>query len=140
MKDIMTLIRQRKEFYLTVLVLTLLLTIVGAFYNLSLGNNALADKLNITSEDQLESILTENAEIYTAGMSSERLMDGFMDNNIYMGFWGLTLVILVVMIFGYFNMSDKRTKEFLETLPVKKIALELYNYVALIGILLFNII
>ncbi len=140
MKDIMTLIRQRKEFYLTVLVLTLLLTIVGAFYNLSLGNNALADKLNITSEDQLESILTENAIIYTAGMSSERLMDGFMDNNIYMGFWGLTLVILVVMIFGYFNMSDKRTKEFLETLPVKKIALELYNYVALMGILLFNII
>ena len=47
MKDIMTLIRQRKEFYLTVLVLTLLLTIVGAFYNLSLGSKALADKLNI---------------------------------------------------------------------------------------------
>ena len=49
-------------------------------------------------------------------------------------------MILVVMIFSYFNMSDKGTKEFLETLPVKRVALELYNYVALVGILVLNII
>ena len=57
-----------------------------------------------------------------------------------MGFVGLNFVILVVMIFSYFNMSDKGTKEFLETLPVKRVALELYNYMALMGILVLNII
>ncbi len=140
MKDIMILIRQRKEFYLTVLVLTLLLTIVGAFYNLSVGNEGLADRLNIATEEQMTSALTENADFYTTGMSSEDLMNGFMNNWTYMGFVGLNFVILVVMIFSYFNMSDKDTKEFMETLPVKKVALEVYNYVALIGILVINII
>ncbi|MBQ7832582.1 MAG: hypothetical protein IJ336_03275 [Lachnospiraceae bacterium] len=140
MKDIITLIRQRKDFYLTVLVLTLLLTIVGAFYNLSVGNEDLNVKLNIDSGEQMLNILTENTNFYMTGMSSEALMNGFMDNWTYMGFVGLNFVILVVIIFSYFNMRDKGTKEFLETLPVKKFALELYNYVALVGILLINII
>ncbi len=140
MKDIMILIRNRKEFYLTVLVLTLLLTIVGAFYNLSVGNDGLEDRLNITSEEQMANVLAENTNFYTNGMSSEGLMNGFMNNWTYMGFVGLIFVILVVMIFSYFNMSDKGTKEFLETLPVKRGALELYNYVALMGILVLNII
>ena len=140
MKDIMTLIRQRKEFYLTVLVLTLLLTVVGTFYNLSVGNEGLAERLNIASEEQMVSALEQDAGFYTNGMSSKDLMNGFMNNWTYMGFVGLNFVILVVMIFSYFNMSDKETKEFLETLPVKKIALEFYNYVALMGILVINII
>lgn len=140
MKDIMILIRNRKEFYLTVLVLTLLLTIVGAFYNLSVGNDGLEDRLNITSEEQMANVLAENTAFYTTGMSSEGLMNGFMNNWTYMGFVGLIFVILVVMIFSFFNMSDKGTKEFLETLPVKRVALELYNYVALVGILVLNII
>lgn len=140
MKDIMTLIRQRKEFYLTVLILTLLLTVVGAFYNLSVGNEDLAERLNIATEEQLANVLAENADFYMAGMSSEGLMNGFMNNWTYMGFVGLIFVILVVMIFSYFNMSDKGTKEFLETLPVKRFALEIYNYVALMGILVLNIV
>ena len=140
MKDIMTLIRHRKEFYLTVLVLTLLLTIVGAFYNLSVGNEDLAERLNIATEEQMANVLAENADFYMAGMSSEGLMNGFMNNWTYMGFVGLIFVILVVLIFSYFNMSDKGTKEFLETLPVKRIALEVYNYVALMGIMVINII
>ena len=140
MKDIMILIRNRKEFYLTVLILTLLLTIVGAFYNLSVGNDGLEDRLNITSEEQMANVLTENTAFYTTGMSSEGLMKGFMDNWTYMGFVGLNFVILAVMIFSFFNMSDKGTKEFLEILPVKRVALELYNYVALMGILVLNII
>ena len=140
MKDIMTLIRNRKEFYLTVLVLTLLLTIVGAFYNLSVGNDGLEDRLNITSEEQMTNALAENTVFYTTGMSSEGLMNGFMNNWTYMGFVGLIFVILVVMIFSYFNMSDKGTKEFLETLPVKRVALEVYNYVALLGILVLDIV
>ncbi len=140
MKDIMILIRNRKEFYLTVLVLTLLLTIVGAFYNLSVGNDGLAERLNITSEEQMANVLTENTNFYTNGMNSEGLMKGFMDNWTYMGFVGLNFVILAVMIFSFFNMSDKGTKEFLEILPVKRVALELYNYVALMGILVLNII
>lgn len=140
MKDIITLIRNRKEFYLTVLILTLLLTIVGAFYNLSVGNDGLEDRLNITSEEQMANVLAENTAFYTTGMSSEGLMNGFMNNWTYMGFVGLIFVILVVMIFSFFNMSDKGTKEFLETLPVKRVALELYNYVALVGILVLNII
>ena len=65
MKDIMTLIRQRKEFYLTVLVLTLLLTVVGAFYNLSVGNEGLAERLNIASEEQMVSALEQDAGFYT---------------------------------------------------------------------------
>lgn len=140
MKDIMTLIRHRKEFYLTVLVLTLLLTIVGAFYNLSVGNEDLAERLNIATEEQMANVLAENADFYMAGMSSEGLMNGFMNNWTYMGFVGLIFVILVVLIFSYFNMSDKGTKEFLETLPVKRIALEVYNYVALMGIMVLNIV
>lgn len=140
MKDIMTLIRHRKEFYLTVLVLTLLLTIVGAFYNLSVGNEDLAERLNIATEEQMANVLAENADFYMAGMSSEGLMNGFMNNWTYMGFVGLIFVILVVLIFSYFNMSDKGTKEFLETLPVKRVALEIYNYVALMGILVLNIV
>lgn len=140
MKDIITLIRHRKEFYLTVLVLTLLLTVVGAFYNLSVGNDGLSERLNIASEEQMVSALAENASFYTTGMSSQVLMNGFMNNWIYMGFVGLIFVILVVMIFSYFNMSDKGTKEFMETLPVKRVALELYNYVALMGILVLNIL
>ncbi len=140
MKDIMTLIRHRKEFYLTVLVLTLLLTIVGTFYNLSVGNDGLEDRLNITSEEQMANVLAENTNFYTNGMNSEGLMNGFMNNWTYMGFVGLNFVILAVMIFSYFNMSDKGTKEFLETLPVKRIALEVYNYVALMGIMVINII
>lgn len=140
MKDIMTLIRHRKEFYLTVLVLTLLLTIVGTFYNLSVGNEDLAERLNIATEEQMANVLAENTNFYTNGMSSEGLMNGFMNNWTYMGFVGLIFVILVVLIFSYFNMSDKGTKEFLETLPVKRIALEVYNYVALMGIMVINII
>ena len=140
MKDIITLIRHRKEFYLTVLVLTLLLTVVGAFYNLSVGSDGLSERLNIASEEQMVSALAENASFYTTGMSSQVLMNGFMNNWIYMGFVGLIFVILVVMIFSYFNMSDKGTKEFMETLPVKRVALELYNYVALMGILVLNIL
>ncbi len=140
MKDIMILIRNRKEFYLTVLVLTLLLTIVGAFYNLSVGNEDLAERLNITTEEQMANTLAENVSFYAAGMNSEDLMNGFMNNWTYMGFVGLNFVILVVMTFSYFNMSDRGTKEFLETLPVKKVALEVYNYVALMGILVLNII
>jgi len=80
MKDIMTLIRQRKEFYLTVLVLTLLLTVVGTFYNLSVGNEGLAERLNIASEEQMANVLTENTNFYTNGMNSEGLMNGFMNN------------------------------------------------------------
>ncbi len=140
MKDIMILIRQRKKFYLTVLVLTLLLTIVGAFYNLSVGNEGLAERLNITSEEQMASALEQDAGFYTNGMSSGSLMNGFMNNWTYMGFVGLNFVILAVMIFSYFNMSDKGTKEFMEALPVKRVALELYNYVALMGILVINIV
>lgn len=144
MKDIMTLIRNRKEFYLTVLVLTLLLTIVGAFYNLSVERNAMGvmpdAAIKIAMEEQVEMTLAENPDVFQTGMSSEGLMRGFMDNWTYMGFVGLIFVILVVMIFSYFNMSDKGTKEFLETLPVKRVALEVYNYVALVGILVLNII
>lgn len=140
MKDIMILIRNRKEFYLTILVLTLLLTIVGAFYNLSVGNEDLAERLNITTEEQMANTLAENVSFYAAGMNSEDLMNGFMNNWTYMGFVGLNFVILVVMTFSYFNMSDRGTKEFLETLPVKKVALEVYNYVALMGIMVINII
>ncbi len=140
MKDIMTLIGHRKEFYLTVLVLTLLLTAIGAFYNLSVGNDGLAERLNIATEEQMAGALAQDAGFYTNGMSSEGLMNGFMNNWTYMGFVGLVFVILVVMIFSYFNMSDKATKEFMETLPVKRVALELYNYVALMGILVLNII
>ena len=144
MKDIMTLIRNRKEFYLTVLVLTLLLTIVGAFYNLSVERNAMGvmpdAAIKIPMEEQVEMTLAENTDVFQSGMSSEGLMNGFMNNWTYMGFVGLIFVILVVMIFSYFNMSDKGTKEFLETLPVKRVALEIYNYVALMGILVLNII
>ena len=144
MKDIMTLIRNRKEFYLTVLVLTLLLTIVGAFYNLSVERNAMGvmpdAAIKIAMEEQVEMILAENPDVFQSGMNSEGLMNGFMNNWTYMGFVGLNFVILVVMIFSYFNMSDKGTKEFLEILPVKRVALELYNYVALVGILVLNII
>lgn len=144
MKDIMILIRNRKEFYLTVLVLTLLLTIVGAFYNLSVERNAMGvmpdAAIKIAMEEQVEMTLAENTDVFQSGMSSEGLMNGFMNNWTYMGFVGLNFVILAVMIFSYFNMSDKGTKEFLETLPVKRVALELYNYVALMGILVLNII
>lgn len=144
MKDIMTLIRNRKEFYLTVLILTLLLTIVGAFYNLSVERNAMGvmpdAAIKIAMEEQVEMTLAENTDVFQSGMSSEGLMKGFMDNWTYMGFVGLNFVILVVMIFSFFNMSDKGTKEFLETLPVKRVALEVYNYVALVGILVLNII
>lgn len=144
MKDIMILIRNRKEFYLTVLVLTLLLTIVGAFYNLSVERNAMGSMpdaaIKIAMEEQVEMTLAENTDVFQSGMSSEGLMNGFMNNWTYMGFVGLIFVILVVMIFSFFNMSDKGTKEFLETLPVKRVALEIYNYVALMGILVLNII
>ena len=144
MKDIMILIRNRKEFYLTVLVLTLLLTIVGAFYNLSVERNAMGvmpdAAIKIAMEEQVEMTLAENPDAFQSGMSSEGLMNGFMNNWTYMGFVGLNFVILVVMIFSYFNMSDKGTKEFMETLPVKRVALEIYNYVALVGILVINIV
>ena len=105
MKDIMTLIRNRKEFYLTVLILTLLLTIVGAFYNLSVGNGGLAEKLTSTSEEQMANVLAENTNFYTNGMSSQKLMNGFMDNWTYMGFVGLNFVILVVMIIIFTNYN-----------------------------------
>ena len=88
MKDIMTLIRNRKEFYLTVLVLTLLLTIVGAFYNLSVERNAMGvlpdAAIKIAMEEQVEMTLAENTDVFQSGMSSEGLMNGFMDNWTYM--------------------------------------------------------
>lgn len=142
MKDIVLLIKQRKEFYLTVLVLTLLMTFIGAFYNLSVETKALGFEagLDMVTGEQLESMLPERAGVFQSGLNSEALMRGFLNNYTYMGYVGAVLVIIVTIIFSYFDMSDKGTKEFLETLPVKRVALELYNYIATIGIFLFNVI
>lgn len=142
MKDIVLLIKQRKEFYLTVLVLTLLLSIAGAFYNLTVETKALGFEtgLDMVTEAQLERMLTERADVFRDGLNSEALMRGFLNNYNYMGYVGTVLVIIVTVIFSYFNMSDKGTREFMETLPVKRVALELYNYIATIGIFLFNVI
>lgn len=142
MKDMVLLIKQRKEFYLTVLVLTLLLTIIGAFYNLSVETKALGfeNGLDMVTETQLERMLTERTDVFRDGLNSEALMRGFQKNYTYMGYVGVVLVIIVTMIFSYFNMSDKGTREFMETLPVKRFALELHNYIATIGIFLSNVI
>lgn len=141
MKDIILLIRQRKEFYLTVLVITLLLTIVGAFYNISVGGKQIAElNVDLVTEAQLETMVAEQETLFTEGMSSEGLMKGFFNNFTYMGYVGLNLVIAAVLLLSYSDRSEKGAKEFLETLPVKRVALELYNYVALMGILLLNLL
>ena len=142
MKDIILLIKQRKDFYLPALVLTLLLTIVGAFYNLSVISIDMAVVLNtdITTEVQMETVLAKNTLMFQTGLASDGLMNGFMNNYTYMGYTGINIIILIVVILSCVNINDGKTKEFLETLPVKKVALELYNYVALMGILLINIV
>lgn len=141
MKDIVLLIRQRKEFYLTVLVITLLLTIVGAFYNISVEGKKIAElNVDLVTEDRLETMVTEQGTMFAEGLSSQGLMKGFFNNFTYMGYFGLNLVIAVVVLLSYSDKSEKGAKEFLETLPVKRVALELYNYVALMGILLLNLL
>lgn len=142
MKDIILLIKQRKAFFMTVLVLTLFLTFGGAVYNLSVETKALGINLDfeLATAEQVEIALEEHLGAFQNGLNSEGLMRGFLNNYTYMGYVGVNFVILVVMIFSYFNMSDVRTREFLETLPVKRVALELYHYVALIGIFLLNVI
>ncbi len=141
MKDIILLIRQRKEFYLTVLVITLLLTIVGAFYNISVeGKNIAELNVDLVTEARLETMVTEQGTLFSEGLSSQGLMKGFFNNFTYMGYVGLNLVIAVVVLLSYSDKSEKGAKEFLETLPVKRVALELYNYVALMGILLLNLL
>ena len=68
MKDIVLLIRQRKEFYLTVLVITLLLTIVGAFYNISVEGKKIAElNVDLVTEERLETMVTEQGTIFAAG-------------------------------------------------------------------------
>lgn len=141
MKDIILLIRQRKEFYLTVLVITLLLTIIGAVYNLSVDYKTLSEALaysDTMTGEQVQILLESNQDLFTRGVNSEGLMRGFLDNFTYMGYVGLNLAIVAVILLSYADRADKGTKEFLETLPVKRVALELYNYVALVGIFLAN--
>lgn len=142
MKDIGLLIRQRKEFYLTVLVLTLFLTIIGAVYNMNIVTKAFDLELNADTAtvEQVEKALAERADVFRNGLSSEGLMRGFFKNYTYMGYAGLNPVIVAVMLLSYSDRSGKGVKEFLETLPVKRVALELYNYVAIAGILLIDII
>lgn len=141
MKDIILLIRQRKEFYLTVLVLTILLTIIGALYNISVvGKNIAELNVDLVTKEQLEIMVAQQESMFREGMSSQGLMMGFFNNYTYMGYVALNLVIAAVLLLSYSDRSEKAAKEFLETLPVKKIALELYNYIALIGIFLINIL
>lgn len=141
MKDIILLIRQRKEFYLTALVLTLLLTVIGAFYNVSVvGKDFAALNADTITQIQAETMIAEQEIMFREGMSSEHLMRGFFNNLTYVGFVGLNLVIAAVLLLSFSDRIERGAKEFLETLPVKRLALELYNYVALIGIFLINVL
>lgn len=108
MKDILILVRQRKDLYLTALVFTLLLTVTGALYNLKLTT------------------------------SVEALVENFVCFGTYMNMTGVWLLILAIVALSHFQMNDRETKTFLETLPVKRVALELYRYAAVMGLLLIN--
>lgn len=143
MKDIILLIKQRREFYLTVLVVTLVLTIIGAFYNLSVVYKAMNEELAYVDRmtvEQVQILADTNPDWFVYGANMQGIMNGFFNNYTYMGYVGLNLVIMAVMLLSHSDRNEKGAREFLETLPVKRVALELYNYVALMGILLVNIL
>lgn len=140
MKDIILLIKQRKSFYLITLIITVFITVSGALYNISLSSrNYFYDKVmdKVTVED-VENALEMNAEIFVSGADSGALMTDFVANNTYMGYLGVVLLAFTIIVISCFGMYEQRTREFLETLPVKKVALDMYNYVALMGIFLIN--
>lgn len=143
MKDIILLIRQRKEFYLTVLVITLLLTIIGAFYNIHATYKGLSEEvahIELVTEEQIRAMAENNPDLLVRGANSNNLMIGFYNNYIYMAHTGLVLVMIAVLLLGYIDRNEKSTREFMETLPVKRVALELYHYVASVGILFLNVL
>ncbi len=141
MKDIFLLIRQRKTFYLTVPILTVLITICGSFYNIFNATqyyreNIAVDTLN---EEKLSLLAVQSVGIFTRGADDGgQLMNHFVQNDTYMCYTALTFLIAIVLISGYWGMTDVKTKEFLATYPVKKVSLAMYPYVATFGILLIN--
>lgn len=112
MKDFIRLIGQRKGFYLTMLILSLLITIIGTNFH-----------INISFKD---------------GRNLVANLNNFVNQYSIVGFGFLTVLVFLLVFLNKFQMNDQKTKEFLETLPVKRITLELFDYVALSTMLILD--
>ena len=112
MKDYIRLIGQRKGFYLTMLILSLLITIIGTNFH-----------INISFKD---------------GRNLVANLNNFVNQYSIVGFGFLTVLVFLLVFLNKFQMNDQKTKEFLETLPVKRITLELFDYVALSTMLILD--
>lgn len=140
MKDIFLLIKERKWFYLVLLCTTLIITLSGSFNIISTlsGRDLLENSASFT-EEQVLHILDTAPELFTMGAAKGLLLESFLENYSIFCFVTALLMIIAVMVLCDFGMGQNRTREFLETLPVKRAALELHNYVALFGILIANV-
>lgn len=112
MKDYIRLIGQRKGFYLTMLIISLLITIIGTNFHI---NISMETKQNFVSH-----------------------LDNLVNQYSVVGFAFVIVMVFCMILLNKFQMNDVKTKEFLETLPVKKSTLELYDYLVLSGILLLD--
>lgn len=140
MRDLILLIKQRKAFYGLIIIVTMIITFCCGIYTLNQGTrHSLCDAdMSTITEEQVVQALENQEEMFFYGADSGKLMDSFMQNNSFPGYLGVLILSYAILAFCCYGMYEKSTKEFLETLPVKKIALETYNYVAVMGIFGIN--
>ncbi len=140
MKDIILLLKQRKAFYGLLILITMIITTSSAIYTFNQGTRHFfydADMSTVT-EERVVHALEMQEEMFLYGADGGKLMETFMLNTSYPGYSGVLVLSFTILAFSCYGMYEKRTREFLETLPVKKIALETYNYVAVMGIFMIN--
>ncbi len=137
MKDLLLLLKERKDYLLVFLFTTVTITLCGTFHILSTyGNHALLKQT--PTEQQILLTLEQTPEIFTRGIAGGQLLQCFRENHSVLCHNTAFLMVIAVLILLFYGFQQKQTREFLESLPVKKTALELHGYVAATALLILN--
>ena len=137
MKDLLLLLKERKDYLLVFLFTTVTITLCGTFHILSsYGNHALLEQTPTAQEILLT--LEQTPEIFTRGIAGGELLQCFRENHAVFCHNTAFLMVIAVLVLLFYGFQQKQTREFLETLPVKRSALELYGYVAAAALLILN--
>lgn len=142
MKDVLRLMKERGLYYLCTLLITLGITVLLMLLFLKVNTGTVTEKLDagFRTEAQLM-VELENASF--ANYMKEGIGAHIIREDVcgLMFFYSpLIAVTLGTMCFSAFGYMRRETRLFMESLPVKKWALHLYDYVALLGIQIANIL
>lgn len=138
MKDIFRLLKAQKNIYLIILLITLLITLCGSINYFSIyTNHDLINNSSVTQK-QLCDVLTYQPRIFEFGINNGAILKSFWEGNTLFCSIIAHIIMISCIFLCHLGMNQRRAKEFWESLPVKKVSLELFAYIGMVIILCAN--